>query len=74
MTPLNVTGEIFCKTLGLPYHNNIVKSLRELGLVNFFRVGKKYLYRTEDIGKINDMLRRKEIEIKTDKGYYITKN
>lgn len=45
-----------------------------LGLVRFFQQGRKYLYYREDIEKVSNMLRRKEIEIKTDKGYYITKN
>tara|TARA_R110001583_G_scaffold153828_2_gene305524 strand:- start:393 stop:551 length:159 start_codon:yes stop_codon:yes gene_type:complete len=51
-----------------------MQSLRELGLVSFFKVGKKYLYPYEDIGRVNEKLRNGEITIKVDKGYYITLN
>lgn len=72
--PLNISGKEFLNTVGLPYHGEILKILREEGLVNFFKVGNKYLYHFEDVKTISDKLRRNEIRIKTDNGtYYITK-
>ena len=73
MTPLNLKGEDFCNMVGLAYHSNILKCLRELNLVRFFKIGKKYMYYTEDVTKVNNLLREGKIEIKTSNGYYITK-
>lgn len=72
--PLNVTGKQFCNAVGIAYSNDILKELRSLNLVGFFKVGKKYLYPFEDVKKISDSLRRGEISIKTDNGYYLTIN
>lgn len=72
--PLNLTGKAFCEKLGVSYNGQIMQALRELGLVNFFKVGKKYLYAYEDIDSVNQKLRRGEISIKVDNGYYITIN
>ena len=74
ITPLNITGKELCERVGMAYHRNILIQLRELGLVNFFKIGKKYLYHVEDVKKISDKLRNGEISIKTDGGYYITIN
>lgn len=75
MTSLNVTGKEFCNAIGIAYNNEILRELRSLNLVGFFKVGKKYLYAKEDVHKISDMLRVGRISIKTDKGkYYITNN
>ena len=41
---LNVTGEQFCNSLGLPIRRDIMQQLRELQLVQFFKIGKKYMY------------------------------
>jgi len=51
-----------------------MQALRELGLVSFFKVGKKYLYAYEDIDAVNQKLRKGEISIKINNGYYITLN
>jgi hypothetical protein len=51
-----------------------MQALRDLGLVSFFKVGKKYLYAYEDIYSVNQKLRKGEISIRVDKGYYITIN
>lgn len=74
MNPLNVTGKAFCDEIGISYNGQIMQSLRELKLVNFFKVGKKYLYHYEDIKRVNELLRKGEISIKTNNGYYITLN
>ena len=74
MTPLNVTGKMFCEMIGISYNGQIMQCLRELQLVAFFKVGKKYLYPQEDVNKVNSLLRNKDISIKTDNGYYITIN
>ncbi|TDQ27682.1 hypothetical protein [Tenacibaculum caenipelagi] len=74
MNPLNVTGKAFCDEIGISYNGQIMQSLRELKLVNFFKVGKKYLYHYEDIKIVNELLRKGEISIKTNNGYYITLN
>lgn len=72
--PLNLTGKVFCERLGLSFNGQIMQSMRELGLVSFFKVGKKYLYAYEDIEIVNKKLRKGEISIKVDNGYYITLN
>jgi len=74
MNPLNVTGKEFCNALGVAYNGDILKSLRTLKLVDFFKIGKKYMYPFEDVKKVSDMLRKGEISIKTNNGYYITLN
>ncbi|MFL0063714.1 hypothetical protein [Tenacibaculum maritimum] len=72
--PLNVSGKIFCKTIGLTYNGEILQALRDLNLVNFFKIGKKYMYPFEETKLISDMLRDGKISIKTNGGYYITLN
>ena len=72
--PLNLTGKVFCENLGLSFNGQIMQSLRELGLVSFFKVGKKYLYAYEDIEAVNQKLRNGKISIKVNNGYYITLN
>ncbi|MEM9649467.1 MAG: hypothetical protein AAF969_13390 [Bacteroidota bacterium] len=72
--PLNLTGKAFCERLGLSYNGQIMQAMRELKLVNFFKVGKKYLYASEDLVSVNQKLRKGEISIKVDRGYYITIN
>lgn len=72
--PLNITGEVLCKSIGIAYNGTIVKQFRSHGLVEFFKVGKKYMYPSEYIKILSDKLQNKEITIKTDKGYYITLN
>lgn len=74
MTPLNVTGKTFCNAVGIAFNNQILQSLREHKLVSFFKVGNKYLYPSEDVRKVSDKLRKGEISIKTNNGYYITFN
>ena len=71
---LNIKGEQFCKELGVVYNRGILSSLRELNLVRFFRVGKKYMYPSEDVKAVHTKLLNREISIKTNKGYYITIN
>lgn len=73
-TPLNLTGKNFCETIGIAYNGQILQSLRENKLVDFFKVGKKYMYPVEDVKKVSDKLRNGEISIKTNDGYYITIN
>ena len=73
-TPLNITGKVFCERIGIAYNSQILQSLRDLQLISFFKVGKKYLYPFEDTEKINHKLRKGEISIKVDKGYYVTLN
>lgn len=71
--PLNVTNEEFCNALGLPRRGDLMLQLRELQLVKFFKIGKKYMYPRLYIEKIQTMLLNGEIHIKTDKGnYYVT--
>ncbi|WP_299134619.1 hypothetical protein [uncultured Tenacibaculum sp.] len=72
--PLNITGKTFCQTIGITYNGQILQSLRELNLVSFFKVGKKYMYPVEETTIISDKLRNGEISIKTNDGYYITLN
>ena len=72
--PLNLTGKAFCEKLGVSYNGQIMQALRDLGLVSFFKVGKKYLYAYEDIYSVNQKLRKGETSIRVDKGYYITIN
>lgn len=72
--PLNLTGRAFCERLGLAYNGQIMQAMRELQLVNFFKVGKKYLYASEDLDSVNQKLRKGEISIRVDNGYYITLN
>ena len=72
--PLNLTGKAFCERLGVSYNGQIMQALRELGLVSFFKVGKKYLYAYEDIEAVNQKLRKGEISIRVNNGYYITLN
>ncbi|WP_233881838.1 hypothetical protein [Tenacibaculum piscium] len=74
ITPLNVSGNEFCKRLGISQNATIMQCFRNLELVNFFKVGKKYMYPFENIEKVNQMLINNEISIKSDKGYYITLN
>jgi len=75
LRPLNITGKRFCEIIGIAYNNELLRELRSLNLVSFFKVGKKYLYHHEDVLKVNDMLRSCKISINTDKGnYYITLN
>ena len=69
--PLNLDGKSFLGRIGVTYHNDILLQLRELNLVNFFKVGKKYMYPAEDAKKISEKLRRREISIRTNNGYYI---
>ena len=72
--PLNITGKHFCERIGIAFNSQILQSLRELNLVGFFKVGKKYFYPFEDAEKISFMLRKGQISIKVHKGYYITLN
>jgi hypothetical protein len=72
--PLNITGKAFCERVGIAFNSQILQSLRELQLVDFFKVGKKYFYPYEDAEKISSMLRKGQISIKVHKGYYITLN
>lgn len=72
--PLNISGKQFCEAIGLTYNGDILKELRNLQLVSFFKIGKKYMYPYEDVKKVSDKLRNNEISIKTNNGYYITLN
>lgn len=72
--PLNVSGKQFCEAVGITYNGQILENLRALKLVDFFKVGKKYMYPSEDVKKVSDKLRNGEISIKTNNGYYITLN
>tara|TARA_R110002167_G_scaffold81296_6_gene222714 strand:+ start:4197 stop:4424 length:228 start_codon:yes stop_codon:yes gene_type:complete len=74
MEKLNITGKELCERVGVAHHRHILIQLRELGLVNFFKIGSKYLYHSEDAKKISDKLRNGEISIKVNGGYYITLN
>jgi len=75
ITPLNISSTAFCKHIGLANNGEILKQLRELNLVRFFKIGKKYMYPAEDAKKVSDLLRDHKISIKTYKGgYYITLN
>lgn len=70
--PLNVTGDQFCVALGLPKRRDIMQQLRDLQLVQFFKIGKKYMYPRTYINAIQEMLLGGKIQIRTDKGeYYI---
>ena len=63
-----------CTSIGIAYSGQILQALRELELVSFFKVGKKYMYPTEDVKIVSDKLRNGEISIKTNDGYYIIIN
>lgn len=70
--PLNLTNEEFCNALGLPRRADLMLQLRELQLVKFFKIGKKYMYPSEYLHKIQKMLVEGEIQIRTSEGsYYI---
>ena len=70
--PLNVTGDQFCTALGLPKRYDIMQQLRDLRLVKFFMIGKKYMYPRTYIESIQQLLVNGKIQIRTDKGeYYI---
>nr|DAX66038.1 MAG TPA: hypothetical protein [Caudoviricetes sp.] len=70
--PLNVTGDQFCVALGLPKRYDIMQQLRDLGLVKFFMIGKKYMYPRTYIDAVQQLLVNGKIQIRTDKGeYYI---
>jgi hypothetical protein len=71
---LNVSGKELCTSIGIAYSGQILQALRELELVSFFKVGKKYMYPTEDVKIVSDKLRNGEISIKTNDGYYIIIN
>jgi len=71
MEARNLTAFEFCKYLGVAKDTTIMKCLRELGLVSFFNIGKKFMYPLEEAEKVNQRLRNNEISIKTNKGYYI---
>lgn len=72
-TPLNINSRSLCERLGLGYHSKLLKDFRELNLIRFFKVGKKYLYYAEDVKPLNEKLRKGEVKIKTDEGtYYVT--
>lgn len=72
--PMNLTAEQFCKTLGLAHNYQIMEQLRELKLVTFFKVGKKYMYPRTNIDKVQRLLESQKISIKVSGGYYITLN
>ncbi len=70
--PLNVTGDQFCIALGLPKRYDIMQQLRDLRLVKFFMIGKKYMYPRTYIESVQQLLVNGKIQIRTDKGeYYI---
>lgn len=74
MERLNITGKDLCNKIGVSYNAQILRELREKALVNFFKIGKKYMYPSEDAIKISNKLRKGEISIKVNNGYYITFN
>jgi len=74
MHPLNVKAQDFCKIIGISYNSDILKGLRELNLIRFFKVGNKYYYPTEDAQIISKKLIKGNISIKVNGGYYITIN
>ena len=68
---LNITAKEFTSIVGIPYNANIMKSLRDLNLVGWFKIGKKFMYHFEDTQKISNKLRNKEIQLKVkDARYY----
>lgn len=75
MERLNITGKELCKMLGLADNRQIPASLRDLGLVTFFKKGEKtYMYPVKDVIKVNEKLINGEISIKYNGGYYFTLN
>lgn len=70
MQPLNLTNEEFCNALGLPRRPDLMLQFRELQLVKFFKIGKKYMYPIECLYEVQEMLVRGDIQIKTDQGAY----
>lgn len=73
ISSLNLTNKEFCNALGLPFRADLMLQFRELQLVKFFKIGKKYMYPVEYLYKIQKMLVDGDIKIKTDKGeYYVT--
>lgn len=74
MEPLNINASTFCKKVGIAYDSALMQKLRDLGLIRFFKMGKKYMYYNEDSKKLSDMLRENKISIKTSNGYYVTIN
>ena len=63
---LNVTGEQFCNYLGLPIRRDIMQQLRELQLVQFFKIGKKYMYPRVYIDIVQKLLVNGDIQIRTE--------
>ncbi len=75
LEPLNLSAPAFCEYLGMNYNRSLLISLRESGLVSFFKIGVKYMYLRKDAEKVQELLLERKISIKTDKGkYYITKH
>ncbi|WP_109438375.1 hypothetical protein [Aquimarina sp. AU119] len=75
MRSINITARELCESIGLAYHSDILKSLRDLNLVDSFKIGRKRLYKSSDAEKISQMLHDGKISIRTfQKKYYITLN
>lgn len=75
MEPLNLSGKDFCNRVGIAYNDKLLKSLRSLALVGFFKMGRKYMYYFESTKSLSDKLRRGEVSIKSNGGtYYVTLN
>ena len=72
--PLNVDGRKFLEKIGISFNAAIMKDLRDNNFVRFFKIGKKFMYYSEDIDTVNQLVRSKKISIRTDKGYYLTIN
>lgn len=74
MEPLNMNASKFCERVGIANDSTLLQRLRDLQLVRHFKMGKKYMYYSEDATKLSDMLRNNKISIKTNNGYYVTLN
>ncbi|GAA3639072.1 hypothetical protein GCM10022397_25670 [Flavivirga jejuensis] len=48
------------------------EEFKRADLVAFFKIGTKYMYASEDAEMVSDLLRKEKIQIKSNKGYYIT--
>lgn len=72
---IGLTARDFSKEVGIAYSYDLLKSLRDNGQVNFFSVGRKFIYPKKEVESLKKKIMSSEISIKTNKGkYYITVN
>lgn len=72
---IGLSAREVCNKVGISFSNDILKDLREQGLIKFINIGKKFRYLDDEPEKIKRKIIDGEISIKTNnKRYYITVN